>query len=128
MIDAMAVSYMLRNETWRKVLFGRSRDIVCKILQRCEWVPSGDELLGPCLVWQGPTSGSRGRGHSYPRMNLDGQTVAVHRVFWQCFHGPLPGKKQLDHLCKQRACIIHCEKVTHKENQKRRDGKCSHRK
>jgi hypothetical protein len=87
-----------------------------------------DRMLGPCLLWQGPSSGAKtdkraSRGHSYPRMTLDGQTVAVHRVLWVNTFGYLPGKKQLDHLCKVRNCVspFHCEKVTHKENQKRRD-------
>lgn len=90
--------------------------------------PHMDRNLGPCLCWQGPSSGAKtgsraSRGHSYPRMALDGQTVAVHRVLWVNTFGYLPGKKQLDHLCKVRSCVspYHCEKVTHKENQKRRD-------
>jgi len=50
-------------------------------------------------------------------------TVAVHRIIWQCFYGPLIGKWQLDHLCRNRMCCnpLHLEKVTHKENCRRRD-------
>ena len=80
-----------------------------------------------CWEWQGPTSGKPGkcrskRGHSYPRMNLDGQTVAVHIVMWVNEHGYLPGKRQLDHTCENRICVNpdHTEDVTHKQNQKRR--------
>lgn len=56
-------------------------------------------------------------------MHLDGQTVAVHIVSWTNEHGFVPGKKQLDHLCRRRLCVndLHLELVTHKENQKRRD-------
>lgn len=97
----------------------RSRRIVEKILSRCEWADRGYRD-GPCLEWQGPDSGSEGRGHSYPRFCLDGQTVAVHRCLWVCLNGYLPGKKQLDHLCENRRCVIHCEPVTHRENQKRK--------
>jgi hypothetical protein len=102
-----------------------------KIMARVLPTPAPDHVdrrLGMCLIWQGPTSGKHKgtkatRGHSYPRMTLDGQTVAVHRVLWVNTYGYLPGKKQLDHLCKVRNCVspFHCEKVTHKENQKRRD-------
>lgn len=34
-----------------------------------------------CLIWTGPTSGKTGRGHGYPRMSLDGGTVAARREF-----------------------------------------------
>lgn len=98
---------------------GRARAVLLKIAKRCEWADRGYEG-GWCLEWQGPDSGDVGRGHSYPRFCLDGQTVAVHRCFWVCLNGYLPGKKQLDHLCKNRRCVIHCEPVTHKENQKRK--------
>lgn len=103
----------------------RPADIVAKIVARCQWVDRGFED-GPCLEWQGPTSGAagrgrNGRGHSYPRFSFEGVTAAVHRVLWQCLNGPLPSKKQLDHLCRNRRCVIHCEPVTHLENQKRRD-------
>jgi len=100
----------------------RRADVVVKIMSQVQLVDRGFDG-GACYEWQGPTSGSAGRGHSYPRMNLDSQTVAVHRALWVCLHGYLPGKKQLDHLCKNRRCVLHCEPVTHKENQRRRDGK-----
>jgi hypothetical protein len=79
-------------------------------------------VLSPCHVWTGPDSGT-GRGGGYPRMSLDGQTCAVHIVNWTNEHGFIPGKKQLDHLCRMRRCIRddHMEMVTHKQNQKRRD-------
>lgn len=83
-----------------------------------------DPVTG-CWIWQGPTSGSKGRGKNYPRMNLSGQTVAVHLVMWTNEHGYIPGKKQLDHKCRNRLCVNpnpkHTELVTHKQNQKRRD-------
>ncbi|ESY75520.1 hypothetical protein X740_30955 [Mesorhizobium sp. LNHC221B00] len=80
-------------------------------------------MPSPCHVWTGPDSGT-GRGGGYPRMSLDGQTVAVHIVNWTNEHGFIPGKKQLDHLCRTRRCIRddHLEMVTHKQNQKRRDA------
>ena len=56
-------------------------------------------------------------------MNLDGQTVAVHRVMFTNFYGYIPGKKQIDHVCRNRMCVNphHLQMVTHKENQRRRD-------
>jgi hypothetical protein len=80
--------------------------------------------LSPCYLWQGSDSGS-GRGGGYPRMSLDGQTVAVHIVSFVNKHGFVPGKKQVDHLCNNRMCVNqdHLEMVTHKENQRRRDNR-----
>ncbi|WP_245447626.1 MULTISPECIES: HNH endonuclease signature motif containing protein [Nitratireductor] len=83
-----------------------------------DWMPAD---LGPCLLWTGPTSGD-GRGGGYPRMSLNGQTVAVHIVNWTNEHGYVPGKKQLDHLCRNRLCISdrHLDLVTPKQNQRRK--------
>lgn len=73
-----------------------------------------------CLIWQGPDSG-KGRGGGYPRMNVDGGTMAVHIVWWVIENGPIPPRKQLDHLCRKRLCVTCTEMVTHKKNMKRRD-------
>lgn len=78
-----------------------------------------DEVTG-CWIWTGPTSGSEGRGAGYPRMSLGGQTVAVHLVMWTNEHGYIPGKKELDHVCRNRLCVRpdpkHLELVTRKRN------------
>lgn len=75
----------------------------------------------PCHIWNGPDSGT-GRGGGYGRMSLDGQTVAVHLVVYTNYFGYIPSKKQVDHLCNQRACCNpeHLELVTNLQNQKRR--------
>lgn len=75
----------------------------------------------PCHIWSGSDSG-KGRGGGYGRMSLGGQTVAVHLVVYTHYYGYIPSKKQIDHLCNQRACCnpLHLEMVTHKQNQKRR--------
>jgi hypothetical protein len=76
----------------------------------------------PCHLWTGPDSGD-GRGGGYPRMWLDGQTVAVHKVSWTNENGLIPGKKELDHLCRMRRCVRedHLELVTPKRNAIRRE-------
>lgn len=95
--------------------------IRAKVMSRVEIVDCGHGT--PCWLWTGPTSGD-GRGGGYARMCLDGQTVAVHLVMWANEYGFIPGKKQIDHLCRQRLCVRpdHGELVTHKQNQKRRDA------
>lgn len=83
-----------------------------------------DPVTG-CWEWLGPTSGTEGRGAGYPRMSLSGQTVAVHIVMWTNEHGYVPGKKELDHACRNRLCVRpvpkHVDMVTRKENAKRRE-------
>ena len=97
----------------------RRQTIIDKIQQRINVEDRG--FTSPCHIWTGPTSGE-GRGGGYGRMCLNGQTVAVHLVVFTHFHGYIPGKKQIDHLCNQRLCCNteHLELVTHLRNQRRR--------
>lgn len=111
----------------------RRERIFAKIMERvvqhapCE-VDGKMQACG-CWEWTGPSSGAPkpkngARGHSYPRFKLDGGTMAVHKVMWELVNGPIPPRKQLDHvLCWTRMCVnpAHLEMVTHKLNQKRRD-------
>lgn len=95
--------------------------IRAKIMARVEV----DEETG-CWLWTGPTSGENGRGFGYPRMSLSGQTVAVHKVMWTNEHGFIPGKKELDHKCRNRRCVRpdndrHLQMVTPKRNAIRRE-------
>lgn len=95
---------------------GRRKRIYDKIMARVEIDQDG------CWIWTGPDSGD-GRGGGYPRMSLDGGTVAVHIAMWITFNGPIPPRKQLDHQCRKRRCIrpdLCTELVTHKKNQQRR--------
>lgn len=95
----------------------RREAIWAKVMARVKVLTDG------CWIWEGPTSGESGRGRGYPRMSVDGGTMAVHKVMWIIKHGPVPPKKQLDHTCRVRMCVNpdHTEMVTHKQNQKRRD-------
>lgn len=102
---------------------GRRLSIFDKVMRRVLIRDTGYKT--PCWLWTGPHSG-KGRGGGYGRMNLDGQTVAVHLVMFCHFFGFIPGKKQVDHLCKVRNCCNpeHLELVTHKQNMRRRDATC----
>jgi hypothetical protein len=104
-------------------LTGRRAAIVEKILARVEIsieIPVG--LDTPCWLWTGPDSGT-GRGGGYPRMSLDGATVAVHITMWVIENGPVPPRKQIDHRCTNRRCVNpgHLQMVTHRKNQRLRD-------
>lgn len=62
----------------------------------------------PCWIWQKFTTDKgygwwqRG-GHNY-----------AHRAYYEIFKGPIPAGRQIDHLCRQRACCNpdHLEAVT----------------
>lgn len=55
----------------------RQSSLLSRIFDRCVLVDNG-YAGGPCLEWTGPCSGkpgrgrAKGRGHSYPRMNVGG--------------------------------------------------------
>lgn len=106
----------------------RKDDILSKILSRTRIYEDNHKQysyngLG-CWIWQGPDSG-KGRGGGYGRMSLSGCTVATHIVIYTHYFGYIPYGKQIDHLCKNRACCNpnHLEMVTHKQNQRRRRNK-----
>lgn len=104
----------------------RRDDILKKLSDRTEIKDIGYEIDGeasPCFIWTGPTSGT-GRGGGYGRVSLNGATVATHIVSFTNFFGLIPGKKQIDHLCRNRLCWNpqHLEMVTHLQNQRRRDA------
>lgn len=65
-----------------------------------------------CLLWTGATY------HGYGRLRVDGRTVAAHVLAWELVFGPVPAGRELDHLCRNRACCNpwHLEPVTHAVN------------
>lgn len=96
----------------------RRARVFAKVMERV------NVLVDGCWLWTGPDSGD-GRGGGYPRMNLDGGTMAVHIVMWVLANGPVPPRKQIDHTCTRRLCVnpAHLEMVTHLRNQRLRDSR-----
>lgn len=74
--------------------------------------------MSECILFEGPLN--QGYGRVYGRVNgCDaGKWRRAHVVEWEKKHGPVPAGLQLDHLCRNRACINteHLESVTCKEN------------
>ncbi len=58
-------------------------------------------------------------GYPYGREN--GKDQPLHRILWRKMRGEIPHKHDLDHLCRNVACVNpdHHEAVTHGENIRR---------
>lgn len=71
-----------------------------------------------CWLWLGATS----KGHG--RITIDYQTRGAHVVSWEMVNGPVPDGLELDHLCRNRACVnpAHLETVTRRVNVLRGEG------
>lgn len=70
----------------------------------------------PCWEW---TSNKTNDG--YGRFHLNGKKELPHRVYYQDTKGKIPNGLELDHLCRNHACLNleHLQAITHKENMKR---------
>jgi hypothetical protein len=76
------------------------------------------DVTSGCWLWTGLKSAS-GYGHFHKR----GQAVSVraHRLAYALVCGPAPAHLDLDHLCRNRACVnpSHLEPVPHVVNVRR---------
>ena len=71
---------------------------------------------GCCWQW----TGSHNKG-GYGNLKVAGQAQIAHRLSYEHFIGPIPEGKQLDHLCRNPACVNpeHLEVVSNAENTRR---------
>lgn len=67
-----------------------------------------------CWNW----TGLLGLTGGYGRISINDRDVYVHRAAWELANGPVPEGFELDHLCRNRACVnlSHLEVVTRREN------------
>lgn len=69
--------------------------------------------VGGCLIWMGHRIRT-----VYGVFKVANRSRRVHRVAYEVWVGPIPDGLEIDHLCRNRACIepSHLEAVTHREN------------
>lgn len=70
-----------------------------------------------CWIWTGAT------GHNgYGRFGVNGKLHSPHRFSYELSFGSISAKLQIDHKCRNRACVNpdHLQAVTHKQNQENR--------
>ena len=89
-----------------------------KVPQRFEdkvFYPDGP--LG-CWEWMGARNAD-----GYGQLVFCGRWFKAHRFFYEVLVGAVPQGLEIDHLCRNRACVNpdHMETVTHQENIRRGD-------
>jgi hypothetical protein len=74
----------------------------------------------PCWIWQRSQVGNTG----YGKLDHEGKTYRAHRFYYQQEHGPIPDGLELDHLCRQTACVNpdHLDAVSQKVNIRRKSN------
>lgn len=81
----------------------------------------------PCWVWT--AAKHHGYGVFTPHPHRRGLTSVAHRLAYMEEVAPIPAGMEIDHLCRNHACVNpeHLEAVTRSTNQRRGDGMAGRR-
>ena len=78
--------------------------------------------------WEWTAAKTQGYGTFCLNQTPQGRTGRAHRIAYELLVGPIPPDKQIDHLCRNRACVnpAHLELVTSRTNTLRGEGRTAH--
>ena len=104
-------------DSWKRPAPGtpyeeRLSALIERWIARCERTDAG------CWVWPG-ARGMGGYSHvMVPQRDGSRKSTGLHRVVYEHRVGPVPAKLDIDHLCRNRACVnpAHLEPVTTRVN------------
>lgn len=83
--------------------------------------------VGDCIVWAGELT-RYGYGKLKTNTGSHTKSIAAHKFAWELHNGPVPYGLELDHVCRNKACVNHghLEPVSHLENVRRASRLITH--